>query len=189
MQATVGFSGLLVTVIYAYATDKTHAAPPSLGYTFNLTSDAGPMFVSTYGFAGTPGSCTDPGTNASTCDNYAYPVGDKVTYDNGMTDANAYAPFPNAIVLNWSTLFVLGLGNMCALDFQVGTKACGSPHYSHTHARQHARARASMHWCTPSLPRHNGIQHACERVCVSVGRNLTKSPHRRGTHAHAPSCG
>lgn len=119
MQATVGFTGLLITVIYA--TDNPHAATPSLGYTFNLTDPAGnaTMYASTIGYAGTHGTCTDPVTGAATCDNFAYPYGDKVVNNKGMTDTDAYAPFPNAIVMNWSTLFVLGLGNMCALDFQV----------------------------------------------------------------------
>lgn len=36
-----------------------------------------------------------------------------------MMDINAYNPFPNAILFNWATIFVLGFGNLAALDFQV----------------------------------------------------------------------
>jgi len=47
--------------------------------------------ASTPGYAGSP-TCIDPITNASTCDAFAYPVGDKAVYNNGMTDIDAYAP-------------------------------------------------------------------------------------------------
>lgn len=36
-----------------------------------------------------------------------------------MMDIDAYNPFPNAILFNWATIFVLGFGNLAALDFQV----------------------------------------------------------------------
>lgn len=36
-----------------------------------------------------------------------------------MMDINAYNPFPSAILFNWATIFVLGFGNLAALDFQV----------------------------------------------------------------------
>ena len=36
-----------------------------------------------------------------------------------MTNGDALDPIPNAIVMNWSTIFVLGLGNLMALDFQA----------------------------------------------------------------------
>jgi hypothetical protein len=35
-----------------------------------------------------------------------------------MTDAEALAPFPNAILWNWATIVILGIGNLGALDFQ-----------------------------------------------------------------------
>lgn len=73
----------------------------------------------TPGYTG-PYDCVDPITGASTCDNYAYPFGDKLVNNEGMKSADAYAPFPNALLLNWATIFTLGLGNLCALDFQVG---------------------------------------------------------------------
>lgn len=40
-------------------------------------------------------------------------------FDDGMMDIDAYGPFPNAILFNWATVFVLGFGNLAALDFQV----------------------------------------------------------------------
>lgn len=40
-------------------------------------------------------------------------------FNDGMMDIDAYGPFPNAILFNWATIFVLGFGNLAALDFQV----------------------------------------------------------------------
>lgn len=64
------------------------------------------------------------------CDRYdraAYPFGDKRIYDNQMTDALALAPFPNAILWNWATIFILGFGNLAALDFQARCMAAKTP--------------------------------------------------------------
>ncbi|PNH07656.1 hypothetical protein TSOC_005846 [Tetrabaena socialis] len=85
----------------------------------------------TPGYTG-PSSCVDPVSGASTCDNFAYPVGDKLVFSSGMTDPDAYAPFPNAILYNWATIFVLGLGNLCALDFQARCIAAASPRIART---------------------------------------------------------
>ena len=49
----------------------------------------------------------------------AYPVGDKTQINSQMTDADALDPIPNAIFFNWVTIFVLGFGNLAALDFQA----------------------------------------------------------------------
>lgn len=56
----------------------------------------------------------------------AYPLGDKVAKGEGMGDPHSYDPIPNAILFNWVTIFVLGFGNLGALDFQVwgGGKGC-----------------------------------------------------------------
>jgi len=57
----------------------------------------------------------------------AYPLGDKPAYPEGFTDANSYDPIPNAILFNWVTIFVLGFGNLGALDFQARVFASNSP--------------------------------------------------------------
>ena len=49
----------------------------------------------------------------------AYPNGDKPMFGEQMSDSNALDPLPNAIIFNWATIFVLGFGNLCALDFQA----------------------------------------------------------------------
>ena len=56
----------------------------------------------------------------------AYPKGDKPMFGEQMSDSNALDPLPNAIIFNWATIFVLGFGNLCALDFQ----ACSVPRLS-----------------------------------------------------------
>lgn len=56
------------------------------------------------------------------CDRYdrgAYPVGDQQVYRGQMTNRLALSPLPNSILWNWATIFILGFGNMAALDFQA----------------------------------------------------------------------
>jgi hypothetical protein len=57
------------------------------------------MVAKTPGYSG-PIDCKDPVTGARTCDNFAFPNGDMAVNPKGMTDVDAYAPFPNAIVMN-----------------------------------------------------------------------------------------
>ena len=48
-----------------------------------------------------------------------YPLGDKPMFFEQMANKDALDPIPNAIVFNWSTLFVLGFGCVAAPDFQA----------------------------------------------------------------------
>jgi hypothetical protein len=73
--------------------------------------------------------CTDP-TDVSTCssiDNGAYPIGDVRFFKNQMIQPDALTPFPNGIFWNWATIFILGFGNLAALDFQARCMAANSP--------------------------------------------------------------
>jgi hypothetical protein len=73
--------------------------------------------------------CSDP-TNSSTCsqlDNGAFPLGDVRMFKNQMIDPDALSPFPNAIMWNWATIFILAFGNLAALDFQVRCMAAVNP--------------------------------------------------------------
>jgi predicted exporter len=51
-------------------------------------------------------------------------------FHNQMTDALALSPFPNAIFWNWATIFILGFGNLAALDFQARCMAGKTPQAS-----------------------------------------------------------
>lgn len=67
---------------------------------------------------------------APDCDRFdraAYPFGDKAVYEGQMLDASSLDPFPNAIFFNWATIFILGFGNLGALDFQARCMASKSP--------------------------------------------------------------
>ena len=52
-------------------------------------------------------------------DRGAYPLGDERVFKGQMTDPLSLSPFPNAILWNWCTIFVLMFGNVAALDFQA----------------------------------------------------------------------
>ncbi|KAG2494142.1 hypothetical protein HYH03_007778 [Edaphochlamys debaryana] len=121
-QVVVGLSGLLVSAVYLLATDPGPVGPgPSVGFSRDL---GGNVTAHTPRFAG-PADCT--GAPAGTCDNYAYPAGDKPVHVGGMTDPDAYAPLPNPLLYNWASIFVLGFGNLCALDFQARCIAARTP--------------------------------------------------------------
>jgi hypothetical protein len=78
------------------ATDTPAHALPSLGFALDLGDG---MVAKTPGYSG-PIDCKDPVSGARTCDNFAFPNGDMAVNPKGMTDVDAYAPFPNAIVMN-----------------------------------------------------------------------------------------
>jgi len=61
------------------------------------------------------------GVGSADCvlDNGAYPFGDLPMIPAEMTDPLGLTPFPNAILWNWATIFILGFGNIAALDFQA----------------------------------------------------------------------
>jgi len=57
----------------------------------------------------------------------AYPIGDVRNNAEQMTDPDALDPIPNAIFFNWVTIFVLGFGNLAALDFQARVFSAKTP--------------------------------------------------------------
>ena len=110
----------------------------------------------------------------------AFPNGDTNMLGAQMTDPDALGPelgtgIPNAIVFNWITIFVLGFGNLAALDFQarvpfpllLPSHACSlptppfpaplSPSALHFHPSlptyfQPLPSHASLHTWRPRLP-------------------------------------
>jgi hypothetical protein len=71
--------------------------------------------------------CPMGSPNCDRFDRAAYPVGDQQIYSGQMTDPLALSPFPNAILWNWATIFILGFGNLAALDFQARCMAAKTP--------------------------------------------------------------
>jgi len=59
-----------------------------------------------------------------------FPIGDDPIIGEQMTDEDGLGQvqgIPNAIVFNWITIFVLGFGNLAALDFQARVMAAKTP--------------------------------------------------------------
>lgn len=76
-----------------------------------------------------------PSGSSDNCERYdrgAYPTGDQRMYPDQMTNPLALSPFPNAIVWNWATIFVLAFGNLAALDFQARCMASKTPQIAST---------------------------------------------------------
>lgn len=137
MQAAVGWIGSITFAFYMIRNSKLSAPPPSIGYPSYIYPDDSTCAM----YNGT--ACTeDPtlccynealwcpgGIGSDNCvlDNGAYPIGDQPVFNNQMSDPHSLFPFPNAIVFNWATIFVLGFGNLAALDFQARCMASKTP--------------------------------------------------------------
>jgi hypothetical protein len=48
-------------------------------------------------------------------------------FGNQMTDPDALSPFPNSLVWNWATIFVMAFGNLGALDLEARCLAGKGP--------------------------------------------------------------
>jgi len=57
----------------------------------------------------------------------AYANGDEQMFAEQMSDPDVLDPIPNAIHFNWITIFVLGFGNLAALDFQARVFGAKTP--------------------------------------------------------------
>jgi Na+(H+)/acetate symporter ActP len=119
-QGVLGWTGCAVAAFYIIATATNQAAPPSVGFPGYIYPDQEVCDM----YQGVPCS-TDPNLCCYNealglpSDNGAYPIGDQQVFADQMTNAQALTPFPNAIMLNWATIFVLAFGNLAALDFQA----------------------------------------------------------------------
>ena len=138
VQGAVGWSGCIICCFWLIANAKHDAPPPSIGFPgyvypneeiANLYDGVACEFVENALCYNAAKYCTDP-SDPGTCeliDNGAYPFGDQRVFGDQMTDAAALTPFPNAIFFNWATIFILGFGNLAALDFQARCMAAKSP--------------------------------------------------------------
>jgi hypothetical protein len=58
----------------------------------------------------------------------AYPTGDAPQYWSEMGGVDGLKPYPNSVLWNWATIFILGFGNLSAIDFQVSVHQSSSYH-------------------------------------------------------------
>lgn len=130
VQSLTGIFGLSIITWYMLATSDHDYPPPSVGFPGYIYPNA--EICAQY--QGVP-SPTDPSLciyneavwGTTGVDNGAWPTGDSAIVWSEMKDYNGLPPFPNAIVYNWATIFILGFGNLSALDFQARCMAAKSP--------------------------------------------------------------
>jgi hypothetical protein len=114
------------------------APPPSIGfpnYTYpDMIGDGGicDMYKGVPCFFNQSHCCYNdalwcPTVENCTTDNAAYPIGDKRIFPGQMTEPPALSPFPNGLFWSWCTIFILGFGNLGALDFQSRCMAAINP--------------------------------------------------------------
>ena len=153
VQAAIGMIGCLSVAYWLIDNAEKEAPPPSIGmpkapgYTTVTTATVADQDIGFYVYPDnataamydgvdcefTAGAkCYNtakwcPSDDNCVADNGAYPIGDKRIFENQMTDPAALTPFPNAIFFNWATIFVLGFGNLAALDFQARCMAAKTP--------------------------------------------------------------
>eukprot|EP00529_Nitzschia_sp_RCC80_P014061 CAMPEP_0113474276 /NCGR_PEP_ID=MMETSP0014_2-20120614/18494_1 /TAXON_ID=2857 /ORGANISM="Nitzschia sp." /LENGTH=743 /DNA_ID=CAMNT_0000367105 /DNA_START=176 /DNA_END=2407 /DNA_ORIENTATION=- /assembly_acc=CAM_ASM_000159 len=139
VQGIMGWSGCVVFAYWWIANADNKAAPPSIGFPGYIYPDLqgeGGVCDQYQGVACTTNTtlccynedlwCPANGTECAV-DNGAYPIGDQPVFGNQMTDHLSLTPFPNAIMWNWATIFILALGNLAALDFQARCMAAKTP--------------------------------------------------------------
>jgi len=134
IQSAVSMIGCLACAFWLIRNSEKEAPPPSIGFDGYVYPNAEIAAM----YNGVP--CTNqvgelcyntalhcPNATSCVADNGAYPFGDKPVFKNQMSDPWSLTPFPNAIFFNWATIFVLGFGNLAALDFQARCMAAKSP--------------------------------------------------------------
>lgn len=139
-QAVVGWSGCVVCAYYLVANEEPNKPPPSIGFPGYVYPDnigeggICDMYNGTNCIYQEGACCYNsdlwcPNADAGCdrIDNGAYPYGDERVFSNQMTSSVSLTPFPNAIMWNWATIFILGFGNLAALDFQARCMAAVTP--------------------------------------------------------------
>jgi hypothetical protein len=120
--------------------NEEEAPPPSIGfpgyiYPDNIGDGGTCDMYNGTACVNTPGACCYnealwcplKSPNCTRYDRGAYPFGDKRVYSDQMFDYLSLSPFPNALLWNWATIFILGFGNLAALDFQARCMAAKTP--------------------------------------------------------------
>jgi hypothetical protein len=119
IQGAIGWSGCIVAAYWLIANAAERAPTPSVGFPgYIYPNDAICEQYKGIPCTNSPSLCCYNATNwcdanGENCftDNGAYPVGDKPVYSDQMFNVQALTPFPNGIMWNWATIFILGIGN------------------------------------------------------------------------------
>lgn len=134
LQAAVGWTGCATLAFYMIANSEESAPPPSIGFPGYMypDDDTCQMYEGVACENDATACCYNeakwcPDDDNCRADNGAYPFGDLRIFPDQMTNAHSLTPFPNAIMFNWATIFVLGFGNLAALDFQARCMASKTP--------------------------------------------------------------
>mmetsp|Transcript_21613 Transcript_21613/g.33890 ORF Transcript_21613/g.33890 Transcript_21613/m.33890 type:complete len:671 (+) Transcript_21613:33-2045(+) len=138
-QATIGWLGCITLAFYMISNAEQSAPPQSIGFVGYSYPDDETCAL----YDGVPCDNQDivnavDGTLRTCCynetkygpdgmDNGAYLYADAPVIGSAMTKPDGLTPFPNAIVFNWATIFVLAFGNLAALDFQARCMASKTP--------------------------------------------------------------
>ena len=134
LQAAIGWIGSMTLAFYMRSNVDEVAPPPSKGFP-NYTypdDETCSMYNGAPCYHDSSQCCYNvdywcPSDDNCTLDNGAYPFGDADVFNQEMNDPQGLTPFPNAIIFNWATIFVLGFGNLAALDFQARCMASKTP--------------------------------------------------------------
>jgi len=137
VQSLSGFTGAFAVSMYwiRRTDDGSNAKPPvSVGFPgYMYPPGIGEMYNGTACMTDPDALCyneehwSDGNGGFTLIDNGAYPFGDKRIFQDEMSEPGALYPFPNAILFNWATIFVLAFGNLAALDFQARCMSAKTP--------------------------------------------------------------
>jgi hypothetical protein len=114
--------------------------------------------------------CPNGGPHCDRYDRGAYPFGDKAIFADQMAHPDAVSPFPNAIVFNWATIFVMTFGNLGALDLEARCLA-GKELIASDHARTELNLIllvSNISAKTPRIARLSFIISGCLVIIVTV---------------------
>jgi Na+/proline symporter len=138
-QASIGWLGCLA-MAYWFIANEQDAPGPSIGFPGYIYPDSFGDGGPCDSYNGTKCEYSDqccynialwcPSYPQTPCERYdraAYPEGDQQVHSDQMTSPTALSPFPNALLWNWATIFILAVGNLAALDFQQRCIAADSP--------------------------------------------------------------
>lgn len=132
IQGLIGWIGCMACSYWFLVSSESKAPLPSSGFPGyiypDLVGDKGvcDLYQGASCVFNTTKCCFNPNTT-SILDNGAYPIGDKTIFRDQMSSITSRTPFPNVILWNWATIFILVFGNLAGLDFQSRCMASKGP--------------------------------------------------------------